>query len=411
MISDTSAEEAFVWVWLPDSPDPVVAGRVVKQGERFFFAYGQSYRANPSAIALSPFELPLEAGTFEPMGMNPIHACLRDAAPDVWGRRVLGYRYPAAILTELDYLLLSGSDRIGALDFQRSATDYQPRGEGHASLEELLQAAERVEKGQPIPPDLDAALLHGTSVGGARPKALITEDDKTYIAKFSSTTDTYPIVKAEYIAMRLGEIAGLTVAPVKLVQSMGKDVLLVERFDRYLHEGAMCCRRQLLSGLSLLRLDEMEARYASYLDLAEVIRHRFIDPKQQLTELFKRMAFNVMVGNTDDHARNHAAFWNGRDLSLTPAYDICPQLRTGREATQAMDIGGDEGRMSTLKNVLSVCRHFQIEEPVAKDVINALLASVERHWQQVCDEVDLPVIERERLWGKAVFNPYCLQGW
>lgn len=405
-----ASNEAYVWIWLPEATEPVVAGRIVKSGDRHLFTYGQSYRARSEAIPLSPFELPLEPGTFEPEGLHVIHTCLRDAAPDAWGRRVLEYRYPASSLGELDYLLLSGSDRIGALDFQLSATEFIARDSSPIGLDELIQAAERVENGQPLPAGLDAALLHGTSVGGARPKALITDDDAHYIAKFSSTTDVYPIVKAEYIAMRLAKFAGLSVAPVKYTQSLGKDVLLVERFDRRVRNGKVY-RKGLLSGLSLLRLHEMEARYASYRDLADVIRQRFINPAQQLEELFKRLAFNVLIGNTDDHARNHAAFWDGHSLSLTPAYDICPQMRTGQEAGQAMDIGGVDGRLSTLRNILSTCGAFQLDEVHARGLIEEIAAVIERQWGSVCDEVDLLPMDRTRLWRRAVLSAYCFQSW
>jgi len=148
------------------------------------------------------------------------------------------------------------------------------------------------------------------------------------VAKFSSNTDLYSIVKAEFIAMRLAAMAGLDVAPVKLVKAANKDVLLIERFDR-VPKGKLWTRKAMVSALTLFDLDEMMARYASYETLAEIIRHRFTDPKNTLKELFSRLVFNILCGNTDDHARNHAAFWNGKELTLTPAYDICPQGRTG----------------------------------------------------------------------------------
>jgi len=406
----SNVAEAFVWIWLPGYSVPVVAGRIEKHGPLHHFTYGRSYRELDNAIALSPFELPLQPGTFEPVGMNTIHSCLRDAAPDAWGRRVVGHRYPDLAADELDYLMLSGSDRIGALDFQASATDYVPRESDHPTLDDLLQAAELLESNRPLPPELERALLRGTSIGGARPKALIDDDDKHYIAKFSSTTDVYPVVKAEYIGMRLAALAGLTTAKVSLASSLGKDVLMIERFDRVeIASGKI--RRLMLSGLSLLELNEMEARYASYSDLADRIRQRFHEPQATLVELFRRLAFNVMVGNTDDHARNHSAFWDGRHLSLTPAYDICPQLRTGQEASQAMDIGGIAGNASKLSNVLSVCGKFQLREAEARSLIEQLIAVVEDNWSNVCDEAGLDTVERNKLWGRALLNPYCLLDW
>jgi serine/threonine-protein kinase HipA len=300
--------------------------------------------------------------------------------------------------------------RVGALDFQASATEYVPREADHPTLDDLLQAAELLEANRPLHPELERALLRGTSIGGARPKALIDQGGKHFIAKFSSTTDVYPVVKSEYIAMRMAALAGLTVAPVSLASSLGKDVLMIERFDRV--DTAMGkARRLMLSGLSLLELNEMEARYASYSDLADRVRQRFIEPQATLAELYRRLVFNVLVGNTDDQARNHSAFWNGRDLSLTPAYDICPQLRTGQEATQAMDIGGVAGNASTLTNALSVCGKFQLRVPDARAMIEHLIAAVENNWVRVCNEAGLATVERDRLWGRALLNPYCLQDW
>ena len=185
---------------------------------------------------------------------------------------------------------------------------------------------------------------------------------------------------------------------------------MVERFDR-MGAAAGHTRRLMLSGLSLLELNEMEARYASYGDLADRVRQRFSKPQATLIELYRRLVFNVLIGNTDDHARNHSAFWDGRSLSLTPAYDICPQMRVGQVATQAMDVGGAAGNAATLVNVLSAHRKFQLQKSVAMATINQFIAVVEDNWVSVCEESDLAAAERNRLWGRAVLNPYCFQGW
>lgn len=409
-MTTSKAQSAYVWIWLPGEVEPIVAGFIQKQGDKHLFTYGRSYREGKDAIAFSPLELPLQPGTFEPAGMNNIHSCLRDGAPDAWGRRVVNYKIPQFEPDELDYMLLSGSDRIGALDFQLSSTEYQARGTDHPDLEDLLKAADCIDKNRPLPKELDYALLHGTSVGGARPKAFINDNERQYIAKFSSTTDAHNVVKAEYVAMKLAKLAGLNVAEVSLKQSLGKDILLIRRFDR-IHSDRGINRRLMLSGLSLLGLNEMEARYASYGNLADVIRQRFIEPGKTLEELYRRLIFNILVGNTDDHARNHSAFWDGKDLMLTPAYDICPQLRTGLEATQAMALDGDEDNHSTLTNCLSIASMFQINKNNAKDNIESLIAVIRDHWSDVCEDAEMTEIERARLWERAILNPYCFQNW
>ncbi|MFK5952647.1 MAG: HipA domain-containing protein [Desulfobacterium sp.] len=163
-------------------------------------------------------------------------------------------------------------------------------------------------------------------------RSLVQNHGKKYVAKFSSSTDLYSVVKAEFIAMRLAELAGLNVAPVKLAKAANRDVLLIERFDR-VAKGDKWTRKAMVSALTQFGLGDMMVRYASYETLSEIIRHRFTSPRHTLKELFSRLAFNILCGNTDDHARNHAAFWDGKALTLTPAYDICPQGRTGNEAS------------------------------------------------------------------------------
>lgn len=402
----SNAHQVYVWIWLPDQTEPILAGQLLKQGQLHSFIYSRRYRDNPRAIALSPLELPLKSGSFTPQGLNTLASCLRDAAPDAWGRRVLHYQYPQGVMDELDYLLLSGSDRIGALDFQASNTVYEPRHSPSPPLEDLLFAAQLVDQRRPLPPELDRALLHGTSVGGARPKALVQDAHSSYIAKFSASTDSYDLVKAEYIAMQLAQKVGLQVANTQLASVLGKDVLLVERFDR-VHSCSSVTRRLILSGLSLLGLNEMEARYASYLDLADLIRRQFAHPMQALHELFQRLIFNILIGNTDDHARNHAAFWDGRELSLTPAYDLCPQLRSGFEAAQAMQIGGVQGNLSTLNNALTVCHHFQLSQDEAQQLIEQQLSVIQAHWENLCEQAGLAETERNRLWQRAILNPFC----
>ena len=414
---DTKApEEAYVWIWLPGATAPVIAGRIARDGERLIFNYGQSYLDRNDRIPIYEPELPLRSGAIAPDAELSMAGCLRDAAPDAWGRRVIlnrtfgrkGKDVDTAALDELTYLLESGSDRIGALDFQHSPSEYVPRDARAATLEELLNAAEKVEQGEPLTPDLDRALFHGTSLGGARPKAMIQDGDTKMIAKFSSSTDTYNVVKAEYVAMRLAARAGLDVAPVRLAHAAGRDVLLVERFDRSRTKDGWT-RKAMVSALTLFGLDEMMARYASYEDLAEIIRHRFTSPRATLHELYGRLAFNVLCGNTDDHARNHAGFWDGEHLTLTPAYDICPQRRSGNEASQAMLIVGDN-RTSTLASCLEAAPNFQLGEKAAKDIIAREIGAIRDTWDDICEEAALTKVERN-LFGQRIFlNDHIFEG-
>ena len=415
MTSDayTSYSEAYVWVWLPNATEPVVAGLLTQQGPQLVFNYGRSYLARPDAISLYAPELPLQPGSLSLIpGLN-MPSCLRDASPDAWGRRVLihqklGVKGTDAAQFELDeltYLLESGSDRIGALDFQTSPTQYVPRQTQQPSLEELLTAAEKVEQGIALSPELDQALLHGTALGGARPKVLLDDGDRKFIAKFSSSHDLYSVVKAEFIAMRLARKVGLNVATVHLRTAMGKDVLLIERFDRVRH-GDRWRRRAMVSALTIFELDEMMAAYASYEKLAECIRHRFAHSTASLHELFARMVFNILCGNTDDHARNHSAFWDGHQLALTPAYDICPQSRTGQQASQAMLIHGSD-RRSQIATCMAAAPSFLLGSEAAIAIVNHQVSTIEKEWPSICDEAGLSAVDRALFWRRQFLNPFA----
>ncbi len=415
----SSNREAFVWIWLPGKIEPVVAGKLESDNGNIFFNYGKSYLERLSdispAIPIYEPELPLQAGLLPLSDGLTMPGCIRDAAPDAWGRRVIlnkiigsqGADSDTSAIDEVTYLLESGSDRIGALDFQRSATVYKPRASSNANMVELLNSALRVENGVPLTPELDQALFHGSSIGGARPKALIGDNEFKYVAKFSSSTDLYSVVKAEFIAMRLASLAGLNVAPVKMTKAAGKDILLIERFDR-IRIGNAWSRRCMVSALTLFGLDEMMARYASYETLAEIIRHRFSEPKAALKELFSRLVFNVLCGNTDDHARNHAAFWDGRELSITPAYDICPQGRGGNEASQAMLISG-RNNLSQLKTCLETAHNFLLSTEKAQDIFDKQIYFITENWDAVCEEAELNEVDRRLLWGRQFLNPFSVE--
>jgi serine/threonine-protein kinase HipA len=405
---------AFVWIWLPGTTDPVVAGRLDVAAEIMLFTYGRSYLARTDAIPVYLPELPLRPGQIRPGSGLTVAGCIRDGGPDAWGQRVILARHTGhldrnsdtADLGMLTYLLESGSDRIGALDFQTSPATYSPRL-GNATLAELQIAADKLQAGEELSPELEMALLRGTSIGGARPKVLIEDAGRHLIAKLSSTTDPYPVVKAEGVAMELARRVGLDVPRTEMTTCLGRDVLLVERFDRTAIPGQ---RRLLVSALTMLGLDELMGRYATYPDLADLIRRRFTNPTATLRELFARMVFNICVGNTDDHARNHAAFWDGSMLSLTPAYDLCPQLRSGTEANQAMAIGRDGQRASQLAVCLDAAETYLLSRAEAGDIIERQVTIISEQWDEAAETVALTTQQNQQLWGRQILNPYIHTG-
>ncbi len=417
MSSEPSAD-AFVWIWLPGASEPVVAGRLDEAGGEATFVYGRSYLERPEAVSLYSPELPLIEERIRPLPGLDAPGCILDARPDAWGQRVIMNRLVGPAAAERDpadlglitLLLESGSDRIGALDFQSSSSEYVARGRENASLHELATSAQRVEEGIPLSPALDAALLHGSSIGGARPKALIDDGPRRLIAKFSSSTDTFAVEQGEYVAMELAHRAGLNVARVELARALEKPVLLVERFDRIPHSDR---RRSLVSALTMLGLNELAARHASYAELAQIIRASFVSPGANLSELFSRITFNILVGNTDDHARNHAAFWDGQMLTLTPAYDICPQTRNTGRATQAMIIGdaADPFKESQVAGCVERAHLYQLSKREATAIVDHQIDVIKGDWAEVCEQAELSETGRSYFWKRQFLNDYALEGW
>jgi serine/threonine-protein kinase HipA len=410
-----TSQHGFVWVWLPAASQPVVAGRLDVVGDQLAFTYGRSYLARTGAISLFTPELPLRAGRTLPSPDRDTFGCIRDAAPDAWGQRVILSRLAGRLTRDSDtgslpiltYLLEAASNRIGALDFQADAEHYVPR-QGAATLADMLTAADLLQAGQAIPAELEPALLHGTSIGGARPKATLVDGGRELIAKFSSTTDPYPVVKAEAAAMELARRVGLNVPACELVSVLGRDVLLVERFDRTPGAGT---RRLMVSALTVLGLTEMTGRYASYPELADQLR-RWAPPgtvSGVLRELFSRVVFNVCVGNIDDHARNHAMFWDGEHLELTPAYDLSPAPRSGGTAAQAMAISRRGDRGSRLSVCLDAASEYGIRAGTARDIIARQVAVIEADWEQVAGAVGLSVAQSDLMRhgpGAQILNPF-----
>ena len=407
-----------MWAWLPGSRTPAPVGQVAAREGRFQFRYMLSYLENPAAISLYEPELPLRRGWIPPRENMTIAGVLKDASPDSWGQRVIiarltGTRGSAAADVELDtltYLLESGSNRIGGLDLQSSAETYVARSSG-ASLAELHTAAQDLVAGT-LSPELAEALQYGTAIGGARPKAIIVDKDGgEWVAKFSLSTDLYPVVKAEAAGMRLAARVGIDVPEVRVVSAGGRDVLLVRRFDRP-GDGT---RRMMVSALTMLGFDDfLGARWSSYPELMDVLRKHAPSGTGLGRTLFERIAFNILITNIDDHARNHAAFWDGHHLTLTPAYDLLPHLRTSHEARQAMDIGraptpdqnGD--RRSTRTTCVNAAGEYNLSGREAAEIFDRQIDVIAESWRDVADEVGLTREQADSLFGTTVLPPNAL---
>lgn len=405
--------DIHVWRWLDGQSKPIPAG-VLREDTAgvLHFSYRSDYLARPDATSIAP-DLPLRQEWFSPTAYMSAPGAIRDAAPDAWGRRVIldkvtgarGINADVDILSERTYLLESGSDRFGSLDFQLSDEMYVERG-GGASLSELHHASEIIQSGAPLSTQLSEALVKGTSIGGARPKAVITDEDgKQYIAKFSSSTDPMPVVESEAACLYLARHAGIDTPNTKVVRSLGKNVVLVARFDR----GPDGTRIQALSALTLLGMSEIEARYGSYPDLLDVLRSHDADSKVG-EELFRRVAFNIAISNTDDHLRNHAALWDGQSLRLTPAYDLSPMMRSGDTASQAIAYGRDGERESSFAGLIDTCSAYGMSRNEAIESVDQLRGSINDNWKDAADFARLSNFDRKLLYGRQILHPATSYG-
>lgn len=370
----------IVFVYLPGLTHAVPAGIFDHDGQfqAGQFHYGERYLTRPDALAVDPVNCPLDVLRIPPTDLNGgLYGAFRDASPDYWGRLVMARRLKIDMqqLSETDLLLHGGASRVGCLDFRLdrdSPEDTRPLP-AFSDLDVLVQAADDLKQGQEIDPVLQEILQQGTSLGGARPKCTVVDADGIWLAKFPEQTDNFNNPRIEYAALTLAAQCGLTVARSKIVTlADGRDVLLVHRFDR-IAVGNAYSRIGFVSALTLLHSDERDHSAWSYPALAEQMR-RYPIGKDDLRELYRRMIFNVVARNTDDHARNHGFLYDVSRMHLSPAYDLVPQpARPGinEDFHLAMTIGV-HGRQASLENVLSRCATFGLNREEAVELCSTI---------------------------------------
>lgn len=404
----TSNSECFVYITLPGQTSFTTAGKFVlgtnRQGVPIGkFIYGKSYRDNVNAVPIDPIDLKLDDTTYETQGLKGLFGALRDASPDFWGRRVIERHIKTAALSELDYLLYSPDDRAGALGFGLNAEPPAPLRLYNRTmdLEKLQKVADAIIADEEIPQDDPHAqqaqeLLGGTSMGGARPKAVVEDDEGLWIAKFNRADDKWDYAKIERAMLLLANECGIQVATSKRTTIGEREALLVKRFDRE-KTGKGYRRARMLSALTLLRADENERDKWSYIVLAEELRRLSSQPKQDAPELFRRMVFNALISNDDDHPRNHAIIAMNTDWKLSPAYDLTPSTPV---STQHRDLAltcGDHGRAAKADNLLTQCIRFHVEPDEAKAVIDHMEETVKKRWHAIARAEGVTEQDCERI--------------
>ena len=384
---------------LPGETQAVTAGRFALATSRQGvvtgrFVYGRSYLARPNAVAVDPVELTLGSRTTETVLMNGMFGALRDAGPDSWGRRVIEKYAGLTELGELDYLLHSPDDRAGALGFGLDQSPPAPLRRFNQTIElaKLQALVDSLTSNEPVPPDVDAAglaqaadLLHlGTSMGGARPKVVVEDGDGLWLAKFNLPDDRWNSARVEHAMLTLGRACGLTTADSRIDIVGNREVLLVRRFDREKAPGGYV-RARMVSALTLLRADESPQSRGrwSYIGLAEELRRISAEPRRDAAELFRRMCFNALISNIDDHPRNHAVIAPDRDWRLSPAYDLTPSSPVSIERRDLAMACGDQGRYASPTNLMSQAARFALSTDEAGRIIETMETQVRSSWHEV----------------------------
>lgn len=409
MTSEVGASECYVYMMLPGTTEFVTAGRFVLENNDGVpvgrFIYGKSYLERPDAVPIDPVELKLANTTYQTTALKGVFGALRDAGPDYWGRRVIEKHAGLPELSEIDYLLYAPDDRAGALGFGLGPEPPAPKREFNKTLalEKLMALADAIIADEEIPEGPEAEqvedlMLIGTSMGGARPKTVVEDEDDLWIAKFNRNDDKWNYARIEHVMLELASSCGIDSARSKLVTVGERDVLLVKRFDRE-RSGDGYVRARMISGLTILRTEDAHQHRDrwSYVLLAEELRRISANPKDDAAQLFRRMVFNALISNIDDHPRNHAAIARDADWKLSPAYDLTPATPISAERRDLALSCGDLGRYAHAENLLSQCTRFHLERGEAESIIAEIEEKVQTTWyetarrhgvtQQDCDAI------------------------
>ena len=377
----------------------------VRGKDHFVFEYSREWLKQYGGILLSGDLMNVPSLQY-PHGNDSVFGFIKDSFPDRWGRLLLDRRErlaaqsegrPTRMLTNYDYLIgLEDFTRMGGIRYKEEGSDgyinagakyLVPPIESFNALCEACNEIESAEERGELPEQrwLDQLIDPGSSLGGARPKANVVDADGTlYVAKFPSKKDLENTELIEHFSHRLAAKAGISVAKTRTVRiSKDRDLMLSERFDRT-KDGR---RIHFASAMSLLGLDDGAGCSTGngYLDIVDFILHACTDVRQNLRELYRRVAFNIMFGNTDDHFRNHGFLLTPKGWTLAPAYDINP----GEKSHQCLLIDSYT-EQSDIHILLSACESYMLERQEATEIIEEVRAAI-KDWRKTAEELQIPL--------------------
>ena len=407
-------ETIYVFHALPEMEEPVLAGvfQYGSPGGPGKFRYVRSYLERSNALPLSPVDLySLNSVTVQAGDRNEgLFGVFRDVLPDFWGRLVYASNNGIPPETVTNIMLMRRPDplRVGAIDF--SDTDRVPETMALPEIQDmsrLVTAAQEIFDGQEgrLRPDERQLLLQGSSMGGARPKANVLRNGKLYLAKFPSKGDRFDNARVEMALSDLAHSVGIETPKTELVSLPdGRGVFLSERFDRVpvSEKPGRFYRKGFISALTLLGLDEMENPFGSYPAIADAARKIGIDCGP---DLFRRMAFNMVVRNTDDHLRNHGFIREGTEWRLSPAYDLMPSPAVPGVGTLFdLSIGiGKLGRKATFENALSESARFGLNKKEAEEIFLAVTGNVAK-WRTFMSKHGISDVDMEKFSGSFTLS-------
>lgn len=367
--------------------------------EHSTFQYAQSWIEHPKSFAIAP-SMALDDTRKFFHGEQPLPPPIADTTPDSWGRGIIikdAQQKKQDAFTEFDFLTASDDfSRIGALRFRNMETGspfLASRAEGGCAIPPLLHLHQigmdvsRMEDGDPTALALTRLREAGGSLGGARPKcSIIDTDGHLCIAKFTSKRDTHAVERAEVLTSRLAHLCGITVPRSRIEMSGDSPVAIIERFDRTVNHK----RIPFISAQTMLSASK--ATGGTYADLADAIRLHSVSPATDLTDLFRRVAFNILVSNTDDHLKNHGFLYDGKGKwRMAPAYDVNPSPH--RQKTLKTAIADPQNPIASMELLMDYAFYFDLEKDVAAKVVSHMAKTIASQWKYLAREVGMTHME------------------
>jgi serine/threonine-protein kinase HipA len=393
------SEKLFVHADLGDGKK-VLAGQLLLDEAQGRFKYAKPYLENSKAFALDPINLPLNSDVHE----NPrtretpgVFGVLIDAGPDEWGRRQLTKTRVPPPVSNIEFLLAASGEGVGALHFTAEIKD-KPKPTPPRPFENLVHLqhiAGDIEAGREVDRSLEPFFFHGSGLGGARPKTLIEHDGRSWIAKFNRDIDLVDMCKVECVSMYMAREAGIEVPDVELTETPRGLVVLVERFDHSSNgQHHLVSVASLINKFDITQFDEAAMSYPGIFQLGNRIGASTTDLAERI---FRRMLFNIAIGNTDDHLRNHAFYKKAEEAEylLTPGYDIVPN--TGLQGSHAIALGSF-GSTPSRDNIEAAAHRMGIERERAVKIAEEVLG-VSKRWREFMKqrdvvESDIAILER-----------------